>query len=95
MGCAVIFSSMAIALAAFPAAAQPALNYARIVDFIEGERGSLIPGNSDFEKHQAARYGLGTPDDDHFTYRASDEIRVRWRLTKIKMRVPLNTSGLE
>jgi hypothetical protein len=49
---------------------------------------------SEADKTRSARYGLGMSEAD-FTGDEADGISIRWRLTKLKMRVPFSTSGLE
>lgn len=55
----------------------------------------MFPGasNADIEKLRTARYGLREPDDDYFEP-ATDEMRFRWKLNRVKMRVPFDMSGL-
>jgi len=45
------------------------------------------------EKLRTARYGLRAPNDDYFEP-AVDEIRFRWKLNRVKMRIPFSTWGL-
>jgi hypothetical protein len=62
--------------------------------YLLGEQGLLPEASaSDLEKVRSARFGLRDPEDDFYDGPV-DEMRVRWKLNRIKMRVPFSTASL-
>jgi hypothetical protein len=63
--------------------------------YLTSERAALVRGHSsDTEKIRAARYGLNEPDNDFFEP-VPHETRFRWRLNRVKLRVPFSTTGAD
>jgi hypothetical protein len=91
-----MISGSFLLLAMSAAGAQPLSESQRLTRFVTSERNALTSdGSSDFEKRRAARYGLSEPDNDFYDYQASDDVRFKWRLTRVKMRVPFDTSAMK
>lgn len=62
--------------------------------YLLGEQGMLPEASaSDLEKVRSARFGLRDPNEDYYDGPV-DETRVRWKLNRIKMRVPFSTASL-
>ncbi|MGE0775315.1 MAG: hypothetical protein AB7G25_12365 [Sphingomonadaceae bacterium] len=62
--------------------------------YLLGEQGLLPEASaSDIEKGRSARFGLREPDDDYYDA-APDEMRLRWKFNRVKMRIPFDTTAL-
>jgi len=82
-----------MALMAFGSAASAQrASIPRIADFLRMERAGSVGDNSDFEKLRTARFGFDEPDEDYYEA-VPDHMRFRWKLNRLKMRMPINTAG--
>ena len=82
--------AMTLSLSAMPAMAADFGPQSPDARFLLRELDSpLEASSSDFEKLRTARYGLNDPDEDDYE-RVPDETRVRWKLNRFKVRVPLS-----
>lgn len=62
--------------------------------YLLGEQGRLPEASaSDIEKLRSARFGLREPDDN-FYEAVPDEMRLRWKFNRVKMRIPFDTTAL-
>jgi hypothetical protein len=78
---------------AAPAAARGTEHGSPVMRFLIDEYSMAETSGSDGEKIRTARYGLRDPDEDDYES-VPETTRVRWKLNRFKMRVPLNTSGI-
>lgn len=86
-------AATALSLIAAPALAQQGGD--KMSRYLIDEQFTLPEASgSDIEKLRTARYGVREPDDDYFEP-AVDEMRVRWKLNRVKMRIPFSTSRLQ
>lgn len=57
--------------------------------------GRMRPGSPSAEKVRSARYGLNDNLADFYEDDSSEGVSIRWRLTKLKMRMPFSTTGMQ
>lgn len=82
--------AMALSITAMPAAAASYGPQALETRFLIRELDTPPEASgSDVEKLRTARYGLNDPDEDDYE-RVPDQTRVRWKLNRFKVRVPLS-----
>lgn len=82
--------AMALSITAMPAAAASYGPQAPETRFLIRELDTPPEtSGSDVEKVRTARYGLNDPDEDDYE-RVPDQTRVRWKLNRFKVRVPLS-----
>jgi len=81
--------AMTLSLAATPAEAADYGPQAPDTRFLIRELDAAPEASgSDVEKLRTARYGLNDPDEDDYE-RVPDQTRLRWKLNRFKVRVPL------
>ena len=89
MRLSVMMVAMMLSFSAMPALAAEYGPQAPETHFLLRELDSTPEASgSDVEKLRTARYGLNDPDEDDYE-RVPDEMRFRWKLNKLKMRMPL------
>lgn len=85
-------AAMTVALLAAPTTAAEPDDATLMRRFVMDETSLANQSGSDAEKLRTARYGLSEPIDDDYEA-VPDSLRVRWKLNRLKMRMPINTSS--
>jgi hypothetical protein len=78
---------------AMPASARAPRDGSPVARFLIEEYSLAETSGSDSEKLRTARYGLRDPNDDDYES-VPDSTRFRWKLNRVKMRMPIDTSGI-
>lgn len=85
--------AVTLTFAAMPASARMPRDASPATRFLIDEYALAETSGSDGEKLRTARYGLRDPNDDDYES-VPDSTRFRWKLNRMKMRMPINTSGI-